>query len=99
MSLTFGKSNSWTSSNFVLLDGEMAQYQNKISFHSVPSVIFGWLIDRLEIVNLGHGTSSTGILIVNSDSDVELYYNYREIPGSKFSSKLNFIYGSTRLVP
>ena len=63
----------------------MAQYQNEISFHSVPAVIFGWLIAE-KTVDLGHTSSSTGILIVNSDSDVELYYNYHDIPGSQLSS-------------
>ncbi len=97
MKLSFGgKNNQWTSSNFVLLDGQMVDYQHNTSFFSDPSVNFKWLVDKYIPVNLGRKTTSSGIFVFNADSEVELYFNCAEIPGLNNSSmaqlSLNLIF-------
>ena len=80
MLLTFGGTNSkWTSSNFVLLDGNEADFQPSRSFKSLTRLNFQWLLNKT--FNFGERASSNGLLIFNSGSDVELYYKMPEIKG------------------
>ena len=81
LSLDFGKNNRWTESSFVLIDGELAPFQPNTSFKSLPRINFAWLLNQNIPINLGQGTTSTGILVFAADSNVELFYHNARMTG------------------
>ncbi len=81
VSLDFGKNKRWTESSFVLIDGEFAPFQPKISFRSLPRIIFGWLFEQNIPLNFDRRTSSTGIIVFAADSEVKLVYHAAEMTG------------------
>ena len=83
MSLDFGENDKWTESSFVLIDGEFAPFQPRRKFQSLPRINFGWLLNQNIPLNLCQMTTSTGILVFSSDSEVQLFYNSPEITGLK----------------
>ena len=83
MHLDFGGNNKWTDSSFVLIDGEFAPFQPKISFRSLPRINFGWLLNKNIPLDIGQRTTSTGILIFAADSQVELFYHSAKMSGLK----------------
>ena len=80
MSLDFGSENGWSDSNFVLIDGELAPFQPEMDFNSIPSVNFHWLTDQT-ITFDRRKTSSRGIIVFNSASNVDLFYHDPAIKG------------------
>ena len=74
MWFNFGTNTKWTESSFVLLDGELAPFQPKMDFFSIPRINCAWLEDLRE------SFSSHGIFIFNVASEIDLYYHYPEIP-------------------
>ena len=83
MSLDFGTEKGWTESNFVLIDGEEADFQPNSAFDSIPSVNFHWLASENVALNLPKTTTTTGLLIFNSASNVNLYFHDEKIKGLK----------------
>ena len=83
MSLDFGTEKRWTESKFVLIDGEKADFQPNVAFHSIPSVNFHWLASENVVLNLPKIKTTTGLFIFNSASNVNLYFNDEEINGLK----------------
>ena len=81
MWLNYGNEDTWTANNFVLIDGEFAQSQPKANFRSISSINFKWLTDKNITLNVPKTTTSSGLFIFNSASDVELYYHDAEIKG------------------
>ena len=80
MSLDFGSENGWSESNFVLIDGELAPFQPKMDFNSIPSLNFEWLTNQT-ITFDRRKTSSRGIIVFNSASNVDLLYHDYAIKG------------------
>ena len=80
ISLDFGENKGLTESNFVLIDGEFASFQQNTSFEDLPRTNFGWLINNLSL-DFGQQTSSTGIFVFAADSEVQLYYHSLKMMG------------------
>ena len=80
MSLDFGNEKSWTESNFVFIDGKEADFQPNSNFDSISSVNFHWLAKDVNL-NLPETSTSTGLFIFNSASNVNLYFHDQEIKG------------------
>ncbi len=85
MSLDFGGNKRWNESSFVLVDGDFAPFQPRLSFGSLPRINFGWLSKWLMkqniTLNLGGRTTSTGIFVFAADSEVQLYYHNAVMTG------------------
>ena len=80
MFLDFGQENGWTKSNFVLIDGQFASFQLS-DFNSNANVNFKWLSDQNITVNLPATTTSTGLIIFNSASNVDFYFHDSKMKG------------------
>ena len=79
MSLDFGSENGWSDSNFVLIDGELAPFQPEMDVSS-PSLSFHWL--TVQTIRFDRRkTSSRGIIVFNSASNVDLFYQDPAIKG------------------
>ena len=81
MSLDFGNKKSWSESNFVLIDGEKADFQPNVLFDSIPSVNFHWLASKNVGLNLPKTNTTTGLCIFSSASNVNLYFHDEQIKG------------------
>ena len=84
MFLDFGNNKKWTDSSFVLLDGDFAPFQPRLSFQSLPQVNFGWLKRQNVSLDLGKNRALSGILVFAADSEVQLYYHLAEITGENY---------------
>ena len=80
MSLDFGNENGWSANKFVLIDGDFAPFQPLSHFDSLPSITFKWLFDELSLYP-SSTLASSGLIIFNSASDVDLFYHDNEITG------------------
>ena len=81
MWLDFGNEKSWSASNFVLIDGSLAPFTPKSDFSSVPNINFKWLSDQNITRNLPITMTSSGLIVINSASHVDLYYHAEKIKG------------------
>ena len=81
MFLDFGTEKSWTDSNFVLIDGKVADFQSNSPFESISSVNFDWLSKKGAILNLPKTNTRTGLFIFNSASNVDFYFHDKDIKG------------------
>ena len=85
MSLDFGTERGWSESNFVLVDGEDADFQPITPFDSISSVNFHWLqpwlISQNATLNIPKQHTTTGLLIFHSESYVNLYFHEKVIKG------------------
>ena len=81
--LDFGSGESWSESNFVLIDGEFAAFRPKTDFNSDPTMIFNWIIKELDLDIFSEMRKiRTGLVIMNSpSSNIQLYYNHEEMKG------------------